>query len=547
MLTHRADIIEEIKRRRLGLTLNLLRVYNFYRVLVGLALLVFFIQQVVVTRLGNLAPDLFLYTTLVYLGVNLASLATLQILPSQRLNTPLVSAGLVAYDILMLTLLMYFSGGVSSGLGMLILVSVATGAIIVTGRLTAVLPAIASIAALYQEFYLSLSAPQMHDDFFQAGILGMLYFGASSIIQRLSGRVRDNDLRALTQAAELSDLERVNRQIIHRMQTGIIVVDPTNRVRTANQSARALVGLGPDEALTELPEALNQHLVQWRKDTERRVLPFRIDADTPEIRVSFFAVRAGDPQGDITVFIEDTGEIQQQAQQLKLAALGRLSASIAHEIRNPLGAISHAAQLLGESENLDVGDRRLTGIIHTHCQRMNGVIQNVLEMSRRRLPAPVRLNLADYLQEFEKTFRETNHAACIDTAVDTPAAEFRMDKSQLDQVLNNLVNNAIRHSCDHSGSPYVRLEGGIDPRTERPYLNVIDKGPGVDEAESDKLFEPFYTTERSGTGLGLYISRELCETNQARLTCYRHEQDGSCFRISFAHPDRIFIGNNQEP
>ena len=546
MLTHRADIIEEIERRRFGLILSLLRVYNFYRVLVGLTLLVFFIQQIIVTRLGNLAPDLFLFTTLAYLGINLASIPVLRLLPSNRLNMQLVSAGLVTYDVLMLTLLMYFSGGVSSGLGMMILVSVATGAIIVTGRVTTVLPAIASIAVLFQEFYLSLSAPEMHDDFFQAGILGALFFGAYYIIQRLSGRVRDNDLRALTQAAELSDLERVNRQIIHRMQTGIVVVDPANRVRTANQSARTLVGLGPDEELTELPEALMQHLIQWRANTEKRALPFQIDADTPEIRVSFFAVRADDPQGEVTLFIEDTGEIQQRAQQLKLAALGRLSASIAHEIRNPLGAISHAAQLLGESKNLDNGDQRLTGIIHTHCQRMNGVIQNVLEMSRRRLPAPVRLNLADYLRDFVESFRETSPGACIEAIVDTPEAEFRMDKSQLEQVLSNLANNAMRHSCDHSGTPYVRLEGGVDPRTERPYLNVIDKGPGVDESESDKLFEPFYTTEQTGTGLGLYISRELCEANQARLTCHRQEQGGSCFRITFAHPDRIFIGNNQE-
>ncbi len=177
---------------------------------------------------------------------------------------------------------------------------------------------------------------------------------------------------------------------------------------------------------------------------------------------------------------------------------------------------------------------------------MNGVIQNVLEMSRRRLPAPVRLNLADHLRDFVESFRETNPAACIEVTVGTPEAEFRMDKSQLEQVLSNLVNNAMRHSCDHSGTPYVRLEGGVDTRTERPYLNVIDKGPGVDESEADKLFEPFYTTEQTGTGLGLYISRELCEANQARLTCHRQEQGGSCFRITFAHPDRIFIGNKKE-
>ena len=128
--------------------------------------------------------------------------------------------------------------------------------------------------------------------------------------------------------------------------------------------------------------------------------------------------------------------------------------------------------------------------------------------------------------------------------MDTPDAELRMDRSQLDQVLTNLVSNAIRYSSMCSGVPFVRLEGGVDPRTERPYVNVIDRGPGVAEADAEKLFEPFFTTEHSGTGLGLYISRELCEANQARLTCQPREGNGSCFRITFAHPDRIFAGSN---
>jgi two-component system sensor histidine kinase PilS (NtrC family) len=322
------------------------------------------------------------------------------------------------------------------------------------------------------------------------------------------------------------------------------VVDPSNRVRTANQSARALLGLDPDDALMQLPRTLQEHLAAWRQETELRVAPFQVGPDTPEIRVNFFPVRPDDPQGEITIFVEDTSEIQQQAQQLKLAALGRLSASIAHEIRNPLGAISHAAQLLGESPNLDQGDRRLTGIIHNHCQRMNGVIENVLEMSRRRLPSPVRLDLKDYLQAFARSYRETAGTVCLEVAVADPDAAVRMDRTQLDQVLTNLVANAARHSCAHSGTPYARIEAAVDPRTERPYVNVIDRGPGIQEADAEKLFEPFYTTEPSGTGLGLYIARELCEANQARLSWQAHTDGGSCFRITFAHPDRIFAGSN---
>ncbi|MEZ5558251.1 MAG: HAMP domain-containing sensor histidine kinase [Pseudomonadales bacterium] len=539
MLTHRAEILEEIERRRFELNLGLLRVYNYYRVLVGLVLLTVFLQNLVDARLGDLHPSLFFWTTLLYTGANVVSAVTLHLVARRIFATQMLASVLVCFDILALTLLMYLSGGVSAGLGALILVAVTTGAILVPDRRATGFAAIASIAVLYEEFYLALSAPLLHDDYFQAGVLGALYFAASFAVRRLSTRLRENDVRALTQAAELADLERVNRQIIQRMRTGIVVVDPGDHLRNANQSARTLLELDATDDVDVLPPLLLSHLQAWRHNTELRIPPFQLSADGPEVRVNFFPVRADDPHGDVTIFIEDTGEIQQQAQQLKLAALGRLSASIAHEIRNPLSAINHAAQLLNESSNLDKGDSRLLGIITSHCQRMNGVIENVLEMSRRRLPTPVKLALLSHLESFLESFAATTPGAQIELEVDPPGTEVRMDRIQLDQVLTNLISNALRHSCEHSGTSWVRIEGGIDARTERPYLNIIDHGAGVPESQLEHLFEPFFTTAREGTGLGLYISRELCEANQARLSYLPQADGGSCFRITFAHPDRI--------
>ncbi|MDH3642010.1 MAG: HAMP domain-containing histidine kinase [Gammaproteobacteria bacterium] len=539
MISHHDEIIREIEQRRFDLGLGLLKVYNYYRVLVGLALLTVFSQELMGSRLGNLEPNLFLWVTLGYTMVNLGTALLVQVVPQRYFQDQYIGFSLVAYDIFALTWMAYLSGGVASGLGLLILVSVATGAIIVTGRATTLLAALASIAVLYEEFYLSLSAPLLHDDYFQAGVLGIFYFAFSISIHNLSKRIRENDIRALTQAAELTDLERVNRQIIQRMRTGIILVDRDNSVRMANQSARALVGQVDGTELTTLPLRLLERLQAWREDTNLRTAPFQVQPDTPEVRVNFSAVRAQGARGDVTIFLEDTGEVQQQAQQLKLAALGRLSANIAHEIRNPLGAISHAAQLLSESHNLDKGDTRLTHIIHSHCQRMNGVIENVLEMSRRQLPSPVRLCVKEYLNEFAEAFKESVNEAVIDIEVAPSDTEIRVDKSQLGQVLTNLVGNGIRYSAEHADEPSVRLEGGIDPRTDRPYLNVIDRGPGVPDDQVANLFEPFFTTESAGTGLGLYISRELCEANQARLSYHRQPEGGSCFRITFAHPNRI--------
>lgn len=539
MGAHRAEIIEEIERRRYALNLSLLKVYNYYRLLVGLALTTVFLQDFMGSSLGGLDPAGFLLTTLAYCAINVVAVLVLQVIPRRLFRAQAIASALVIYDIGVLTLLMYFSGGVGSGIGLLVLVSVATGAILVTGRRALLLAALASIAVLYQELYLSLTAPEFHDDYFQAGVLGGLCFAAAIALQYLSQRVRDNDIRALTQAAELADLERVNRQIIQRMRTGIVVVDAAGRVRMANQAARALLGVPPEQDLTALPDVLREQLAAWRADTERRGPPFQVSQHTPEVRANFSAVRSDDASADVTIFLEDTAEVQQQAQQLKLAALGQLSASIAHEIRNPLGAISHAAQLLRESHELATGDRRLTEIIHDHCRRMNRVVENVLESSRRRPAAPVRLVLAEHLEAFAAAYRDSDGDADIRVHVDPPDAEIRMDKTQLDQVLNNLVSNALRHGRQHAGSATVRLEGGIDPGTERPYVNVIDEGGGVSEAAEETLFQPFRTTVRSGTGLGLYISRELCEANQARLTYYRHERGGACFRITFSHPGRI--------
>jgi len=291
--------------------------------------------------------------------------------------------------------------------------------------------------------------------------------------------------------------------------------------------------------MTTLPARLSDELSAWRHEMSRRGPPFQVNPNAPEIRANFSAVRAHEADGDVTIFLEDTREIQQQAQQLKLAELGRLSASIAHEVRNPLGAISHAAQLLNESEELAAPDQRLTDIIINHCHRMNGVVENVLEMSQRKSPNPSRVNLGEHLNGFCRAFSETLSDVDIEVNVQSESTSVRVDPKQLDQALTNLVDNGIRYSEENGHGQKVRLECGIESSSERPFLNVIDFGKGVDPALVTNLFQPFSTSSQHGTGLGLYLSRELCESNQAQLSYYPHEEGGSCFRILFSHPDRI--------
>jgi two-component system, NtrC family, sensor histidine kinase PilS len=536
------DIVAEVERRRFELNVSLLKVYSYYRVIVGLALLAVFLQPLVETRLGRLFPVEFLWVASAYTLFNLASAVTTHALPRRLFRQQVLQVTIVLVDVTVLALLMFFSGGVSSGLGLIILVSVAAGAVLITGRACTFIAAVASLLVLLEESVLSLVHPELFNDYFQSGVLGAIYFASSLTIQSISTRLRRSEITSLTRAAEVADLERVNRFIVARMRTGIIVVDGEDRVRLINQSARSLLGMAdePGETPTVLPESIRHRLSAWRGDTSIRSGPFQLSHTTPEIRANFSAVRAEQPDGDVIVFLEDTSEVQQQAQQLKLAALGRMSGTIAHEIRNPLGAISHAAQLLGESKHLDVADTRLTDIINTHSRRVNGVIENVLELSRRRPPSPSRLNLAGWLEEFVTQFKHSQpDDAEILIDVTPESTEVRVDPSQLSQALTNLVQNGLRYSVARLGRALVRLEGGVDASTDRPFLNVVDYGPGVEDEMIGNLFEPFFTTEQAGTGLGLYITREICEANQARITYMRHAGGGSCFRISFAHPDRI--------
>jgi len=547
---------EEINQSRDRQTVGLLRIFALYRLLVSAILLLLLRQGSDFTRLGQADPETFATAVQIYAAINLLILIAVNFLPRPLLGSSRVIALIVGFDALVIAWFAYLSGGINSnsGLAPLMLVAVAAGAILAASRVSIFLAALATIALLYEESYLAIAHNASFDGVFQAGVFGVLFFTVAMAIHSISRRLRESELVSITQAAELADLERVNRRIIQRMRTGILVVDDSDSVRMGNQSAYSLLGMGtPIEqvientnphlsSLHDLPKPLSNHMREWRQDTNYRARPFQVTGETPEIRINFSAVRANEPEGDVIVFIEDTGEIQQQAQQLKLAALGRLSASIAHEIRNPLGAIAHAAQLLNESEHIDRGDTRLIDIINDHSKRMNSVIENILELSRRKAPNPTRLQLSVLLEEFVTQFCVAElETAKITITMRPTDAVVRMDRSQLLQVLTNLAQNGLRYSFEHTGKLELILQGGIDTTTDRPYLNVLDHGPGVPEENRATLFEPFFTTEHSGTGLGLYIAREMCEANQARLSYVAVPDAGACFRITFAHPDRITV------
>ena len=523
-------MLEGVKGQRI------LRLYHLYRLIIGL-LLVLLISSNLHDELLDLAqPELFYNGSWLYLILN----TVLGVLV-QRPQRLFQVFSLALIDVVLLSALFYAGGGTPSGIGNLLIVAVAIANFLLRGRIGLLIAAVAAIGLIYLTFYLSLSRPAAVAQYVQAGALGTLCFAAALAVQALTRRLQVSESLAEQRATDVANLEALNAVILQRMRTGILVLDESRRVLLTNESTTYLLGR---EHLTgkildpHCPE-LVKRMQQWQHNPTRRPASLQAYPEGPVLQPSFMSLQRGE-QRHCLIFLDNISQIAQQAQQLKLASLGRLTAGIAHEIRNPLGAISHAAQLLQESDELQGPDQRLAQIIQDHSRRMNLVIENVLQLSRRRQAEPQLLDLKYWLHRFASEFRASApaeqmlHLETLGGTIQT-----RMDPHQLTQVLTNLVQNGMRYSAQKHQLGQVWLTLFRDPESDLPVLEVQDDGPGVAPEQLQHIFEPFYTTENQGTGLGLYISRELCESNQAHLDYKPREGGGSCFRITFAHPRKL--------
>jgi two-component system sensor histidine kinase PilS (NtrC family) len=520
---------------------TILRVYNYYRILISFLFLYLFSDDNFGEFVGSTNPELFHDTIVIYLSANiLIGLALPLFISDEFISKTTPSFFILTADIIALTLLMSASGGVVSGLGNFLIFTVAFGGGLIYGRVSTVLPAIAFILTIYTEFYLFFFDADELQNFFQAGILGIVYFVANIFFQTLSQQIRRRETEVFT-------LGQINQLVVDKISTGVVVASHEGIIKLINAAGRDLLFPGTQELRenTELPKSLRSKIKDRQDYTEKQTFTFHVDDDTPDLLATYSKVSSSDPQLDALVFIEDSTLVQQQAQQLKLVALGRLSASIAHEIRNPLGAISHAAQLLGESEKLDRGDLRLSEIIQTHSVRLNNVVENVLQMSRRKTAEPKNLQLNDWLDEFISDFK-AGFSEKSDITVklqDKMSTQLRFDPLHLSQILGNLCQNGLRYSKKKTSEAKLTIRVGVESDVQ--FIDVIDFGEGVAEDLIPNLFEPFYTTEVTGTGLGLYLSRELCEANSARLSY--SNRNGSRFRISFVlRPTQQFIQDTSE-
>ncbi len=518
-----------------------LRLLNLYRLsIAGLFALLVFLNKLPLP-LGSHNRELFIVASFIYVAFSIvANLAMRWRRPWFEIQ---IYTNTIA-DIAAITLLMHASGGINSGLGMLLVVAIAGSGILLARRLAGLSAAVATFAVFGEQFYgyLVEGAPIRLP---QSGMLGASFFATASLAYFLARRIRESEALAAQRGVDLSNMAQLTEAIIQRMQTGIVVVDDDHHIRLRNESAGQLLKVPPAhpaEMLQELSADLAQQFQDWRARSDSQSHAFRASPTGPNVIPRFAHLGTGDRSATL-IFLEDTAAMQQQAQQLKLASLGRLAASIAHEIRNPLGAISHAGQLLEESPALDEDDKRLTQIIRNQSQRMNAIIENVLQLSRRDASQPVLFDLRPWLENFVQEFVQPHpiDANAIAIDIDPPDLEVRMTEGHLHQILTNLSENGLRHTVVASDRPALELRGGIGLETQRPFLDMIDHGPGIAPEVAEHLFEPFFTTEQQGTGLGLYIARELAESNRTQLDYIPAPGGGSCFRLSFPNPKRLNV------
>lgn len=512
-----------------------LRYLNLYRITLAALFVTSFYIKSNLPLLGSHDPRLFEVVGLIYLAISMTASFAIHF---RWLAFELLAYGLMVIDITALTLLMRASGGIETGLGMLLVVAIAGNSLLLSGRASSFFAAIAAIAILVEQVFSQLQG-SLAPNYTQAGILGAALFAIAYLARVLSTRIRESEALAAQRGIDLANLAELNEHVIQRMQSGILVVDAENRIRLMNESAWYMLGLpamggSASKDLRAVCPELAEQLNAWRRNDLPEPRPF-----TPGNGANLLPIMTAlgsEERAGTLIFIEDTSRMAAQAQQMKLASLGRLTASIAHEIRNPLGAISHAEQLLAEAVPDNPSDRRLLEIIHANTSRVNNIIENVLQLSRRDRSIPDDIPLKPWLEKFVAEFCQSPDCTPGDIrlAIEPANVTVHMDATQLHQVLWNLCQNGLRHSRHYPHQPKLELVGGRQREIKGPFLDVIDHGPGIAPEHVQNIFEPFFTTETKGSGLGLYIARELAECNQARLNYLPVPTGGSCFRIEFS-------------
>ena len=504
-----------------------IRIINIFRFILSLIFVSFYLFIDEKNWLDSQNAPLFFSLALAY---SLFSITLLTINPLKSKNLFFFHPIQIVIDIGFIVMMMYAAGGVQSGLGLLLIVTIVTASLVSNGRLSLFYAAVATIGLLLEQSYQIAKWDLPLASYTQSVMLSLSCFATAWLAYSLAKRILQSEALASARGVDLENLEQVNALITQEMQDGVIVVDQNRNIRHRNFQADALLSLTNNHTETL---ALNLSAPQiasvfsnWVKNTDSDENQI-VSVNNRELKLRFEPINHQNRELGAVVFIQDWSQMQSVAQQAKLAALGRLTANIAHEIRNPLSAISHANQLLQEEENNTASNIRMLQIIADNIQRIDQIIKDVLELNRRDRTHQEKISLNQFIADFHAQF-------CAVEKI--PPSHFELnlfpnkqiiafDQRHLMQILWNLCKNGWEHSKKQEGSIALNCIGTGNTGLS---LEIRDDGHGVAEHDRSKLFEPFYTTKTTGNGLGLYISRELAEANSAFLR-YQPLEQGSAF------------------
>ena len=514
-----------------------IQLYSFYRLILAGIFLLFSLTNASLVNIGASQGEVFAVAVNVYLGLTVLGL----FLAHFRIPSSIKQLYINSFiDIIFLLLLVYTSNGLNSGLGLLILLPVILPNIINPGQISLLLSATTVLALLVIQAFMQVQVKDGSYEVFHTGVLSLfimiISWAAGSWFEKASITAEIAKRRGI----DLKNLSQLNQSILDQLQTGIIVLDHTAAIQHLNPTAWDMLGQPDDwrkHNLKEYAPELSAHLEYWKANVAPKVGSYDLKhwrSTEFTLRLSQLGIRN---QGVVLMYIEDTRLQREKQQDVKMASLGQLTANIAHEIRNPLGAISHAAQLLSESTDLDKADERMIQIIQANSKRMNGTIESVLNLSRKNNPKREHIRLKLWLNEFITDFvmQSSLTKQQIGLFLDMPDASIQFDPTHLHQVMWNLCRNAEKYARENVSELTIDIQGMHPSHTRDIVLSVIDNGKGVPDKNIDRLFEPFFTTSSKGegTGLGLFMARELCLSNGASLEYIKLPAGGSCFKLIF--------------
>jgi len=480
------------------------------------------------------APELAVVLVVVYLLVSVGLLVR-----ARTLRTGIVRhvVAATAFDVVVAALATHALPGAAPGIAMMLIFNVGAVSLFLSLRGSLVAATVASLALIGEYAWTSADTGVMVRPFAEVLMFTVSFFAVAALIHHLGQRMRSTQRLADQRGAEAANLAEINELVIRRMRTGVLLVDARGQIRMANEAAQLLLRNDDDaqdhamhgRTLAQIAPELALRLAEWLKSGQQNDAPLVYGPDDAEVLPRFARLLAN--SDSTLVFLDDTSMLSRRAESITLAAMGRFSASLAHEIRNPLAAISYATQLLEESHDLTTSDRRLLQIIHQQCLRTNGIVESVLGLARRERAKPEHIDLVIFLRNFIDDYRmivPEDNAQLRMTGSQSPLPVM-FDPRHLQQILTALVNNAVRYGHVPGEKPRISLH--LELVEQRPVISVLDRGPGIPDAVVAQLFRPFFTTSENGTGLGLYIAHELCRANESTLDFVPVPGGGACFRI----------------